>query len=206
MANAGFASAGEPALSRLVESYASFDRIVVLSGSCALHIRDHAGEVAGANGARDAGSRVAARTSEFCAFLHDDIGVAAVAGLGAEFPRRVALHIGCHALRGLGLARPSEIQLPPFNKVRALLTAVRGLELGQLERPDECCGFGGTFAVGEPAISVKMGRDRLREYRRSRVEAVVSTDMSCLMHLEGVARRDAVRLPMLHVAEVLASA
>ena len=77
--------------------------------------------------------------------------------------QRVAVHIGCHGLRGLGLAKPSELQDQPFDKVRALLGAVRGLELAELARPDECCGFGGTFAVGEPAVSAKMGRDRLRD-------------------------------------------
>jgi L-lactate dehydrogenase complex protein LldE len=92
----------------------------------------------------------------------------------------------------------------PFDKVRALLGTVRGLEIAELARPDECCGFGGTFAVGEPAVSVKMGRDRLRDFTSHGAQAVVSTDMSCLMHLDGLARRERVGLPMFHVAEVLA--
>jgi L-lactate dehydrogenase complex protein LldE len=116
----------------------------------------------------------------------------------------VALHIGCHALRGLGLAKPSELQTPAFDKVRTVLGAVRGLSVMTPKRADECCGFGGTFAVNEPAISVKMGNDRLRDFRASSAEAVVSTDMSCLMHLDGLARRGGVRLPMYHVAELLA--
>jgi L-lactate dehydrogenase complex protein LldE len=205
MANAGFDRAGMPTLARFVERFASFDRIIVLSGSCAVHVRAHAGEIEGDAAPAGMGSAVAARTTEFCTFLHDDVGLGAVAALGAAFEHRVGLHLGCHGLRSLGLARPSEIQSPPFNKVRALLGAVRGLHVGDLERPDECCGFGGTFAVAEPAVSAKMGRDRLRDYRKSRVDAVVSTDMSCLMHLDGLARRDGLALPMLHVAEVLAS-
>jgi L-lactate dehydrogenase complex protein LldE len=108
-------------------------------------------------------------------------------------------------LRGLGLAKPSELQGPPFNKVRALLETVQGLTFAEMARPDECCGFGGTFAVSEVAISAKMGRDRLRDYARAEVDAVVSTDMSCLMHLGGLSRRAGADLPMLHVAEVLAS-
>jgi L-lactate dehydrogenase complex protein LldE len=194
-----------PALTRFVETYASFDRVVVVSGSCALHVRAHAGELPHDGDGAGMGEQVAARTTEFCAFLHEEVGLDAVAALGAAFPRRVGLHLGCHGLRGLGLARPSEIQAPPFNMVQALLGGVRGLEIGELDRPDECCGFGGTFAMTEPAVSLKMGRDRLRDYQRSRVEAIVSTDMSCVMHLEGIARRDAMTLPMLHVAEVLAS-
>jgi L-lactate dehydrogenase complex protein LldE len=200
MANAGFARSGMPTLARFVETFAPYERIIVLSGSCALHVRAHAGEIGGSDG-----PRVAARTTEFCAFLHDEVGLEAVAMLGSTFKHRIGIHIGCHGLRGLGLAKPSEIQAPPFNKVRALLGTVRGLDVGELERPDECCGFGGTFAVAEPAVSAKMGRDRLRDYRRSGVDAVVSTDVSCLMHLGGLARRDGDALPMLHVAEVLAS-
>jgi L-lactate dehydrogenase complex protein LldE len=196
-ANAGFAREGEPTLHRFIDTFASYEHVVVLSGSCAMHVRAHASEVGGD------GARVAARTTEFCAFLHDVIGIERVAALGAASDLRVGVHIGCHGLRGLGLARPSEIQAPPFNKVRALLETVRGLELVTLARPDECCGFGGTFAVAEPAISTKMGRDRLRDYVASHAEAIVSTDMSCLMHLDGLAGRDGIALPMMHVAELL---
>ena len=199
MANAGFEREGEPALRRLVAAHASYDRVVVLSGSCAVHVRAHAGALG------VPGPQVAERTVEFCAFLHDEIGLERVAALGAHYPRRLGLHIGCHGLRGLGLARPSELQHPPFDKVRALLGTVRELELAELARPDECCGFGGTFAIVEPAVSAKMGRDRLRDYASAGAEALVSTDMSCLMHLGGLARRAGSALPTLHVSEVLAS-
>lgn len=204
-ANAGYARDGQSTLDRFVDTYARYERVIVLSGSCAAHVKLHAGEVVAHGGAVDsAGSGVAERTTEFCAFLHDEVGVARIAELGMSFDKRVAIHIGCHALRGLGLARPSELQIRPFNKVRALLDAVRGVEIAELTRPDECCGFGGTFAVAEPDISAKMGRDRLRDYGAHGAEAVVSTDMSCLMHLDGLSRREGVGLPMYHVAEVLA--
>jgi L-lactate dehydrogenase complex protein LldE len=198
-ANAGFERDAHRALAAFVDTFVRYDRVVVLSGSCAMHVRLHSPEQ-GADG-----DRVAHATTEWCAFLHDDIGLDAVASLGASFPKRVALHIGCHALRGLGLAQPTEIQGPPFNKVRALLERVSGLTFAELRRPDECCGFGGTFAVSEPDISAKMGRDRVRDFADGGAEAVVSTDMSCLMHLSGVARRSGNDMPMLHVAEVLAS-
>jgi L-lactate dehydrogenase complex protein LldE len=204
-ANAGFGRDGHATIERFVDVYAPYERIIVLSGSCAVHVRLHAGEVM-AHGARtDAGgARVAERTTEFCSFLHDEVGVRHIAELGAAFDARAAVHIGCHGLRGLGLAKPSEIQERPFDKVRALLAAVRGLSLVELSRPDECCGFGGTFAVGEPAVSVKMGRDRLRDITSHGAQVVVSTDMSCLMHLDGLARRERLGLPMFHVAELLA--
>lgn len=197
--NAGFERSGEPALNAFVETFAKYDRTIVISGSCALHVRTHASALGAA------GAHVAARTLEFCTFLHDVIGVEKVAELGATCSHRVAVHIGCHGLRGLGLASPSELQVGRYNKVRALLSTVRGLTFANLARPDECCGFGGSFAVGEPAVSAKMGRDRLRDYDGGNADMVVSTDVSCLMHLEGLARRDGIRLPMLHVAEVLAA-
>jgi L-lactate dehydrogenase complex protein LldE len=191
-ANAGYASQAQSTLDRFVDQYQGYDRVIVLSGSCAVHVKRHAG------------ARVAECTTEFCAYLHDEIGVDRIAALGASFNRRVAVHIGCHGLRGLGLAKPSELQARPFNKVRALLDTVRGVDVAELSRLDECCGFGGSFAVGEPDVSTKMGRDRLRDYRAHEAQAVVSTDMSCVMHLEGIARREQMGLPMFHVAELIA--
>jgi L-lactate dehydrogenase complex protein LldE len=94
--------------------------------------------------------------------------------------------------------------MPRFSKVRALLGTVQGLTLAKLARADECCGFGGSFSVSEPDVSARMGRDRLRDFRGGDADLVVSTDVSCLMHLDGLARHDGMRLPMLHVAEVLA--
>lgn len=204
-ANAGYAREGQSTIDRFVDTYASYERVIVLSGSCAMHVRLHAGEVVARGGStQGVGSHVATRTTEFCSFLHDDVGVAHVATLGAAWTRRVAVHIGCHGLRGMGLARPSELQIRPFDKVRALLATVRGLEVADLSRPDECCGFGGTFAVGEPDVSVRMGTDRLHDVQSHDARAVVSTDMSCVMHLDGLARRQRLDLPMYHVAEVLA--
>src|SRR5215831_1197889 len=192
-ANAGYATDAQSTLDRFVDQYESYDRVIVLSGSCAVHVKRHAGS-----------ARVAECTTEFCAYLHDEIGVDRVAALGASFNRRIAVHIGCHGLRSLGLAKPSELQSRPFNKVRALLDAVRGVDVAELSRLDECCGFGGSFAVGEPDVSTKIGRDRLRDYRAHDAQAVVSTDMSCVMHLDGIARREHMGLPMFHVAELIA--
>lgn len=198
VANAGFASAGEAALERFADTFAPYDHVVVLSGSCALHVRAHAAGVGAA------GAHVAPRTTELSAFLHDVVGLDRVRSLGAMFRERVALHIGCHALRGLGLARPSELQLPPSDKVRALLETVDGLSFTNLARPDECCGFGGSFSVTEGAVSARMGRDRLADIRSGGATAVVTTDLSCVLHLQGVDRAAGGALPMWHVAEVLA--
>lgn len=198
VANAGFASAGDAALARLVAGVATYDHVVVLSGSCATHVRGHAASTS------TAGAAVVARTTEFCAFLHDVVGIDHVRSLGASLKANVALHIGCHALRGLGLATPSELQLVVPDKVRALLDTVDGLSLTPLARPDECCGFGGSFSVGEAAVSGRMGRDRLADVCSGGAQALVTTDLSCALHLQGVDRVAGGALPMWHVAEVLA--
>ena len=106
-------------------------------------------------------------------------------------------------MRGLGLAKPSEIMGAPFNKTEALLSKVKGLVLVPLDRPDECCGFGGTFCVTDEAVSARMGFDKIQDQLRHGAEFVVSPDMSCLMHQQGIARRSEIALKYLHVAQVL---
>lgn len=198
VANAGFAPDGQAALARFSETFRSCDHVVVLSGSCAAHVRAHAA------GAHAEGEGVARRTWEFCAFLHDVVGVAHVRSLAATFPARVALHIGCHARRALGVATPSELQLPAVDKARALLETVDGLSFAPQARPDECCGFGGSFSVTEGAVSSRMGQDRLADMRAGGATALVTTDLSCALHLRGLDRAAAGTMPMWHVAEVLA--
>jgi L-lactate dehydrogenase complex protein LldE len=143
------------------------------------------------------------RTFELCEFLVDVLGVKAAQG---RFPHKVALHQSCHGLRELGLGIPSERLLPRANKVDGLLRSLAGIDLVPLARADECCGFGGTFAVAEEAVSVLMGKDRIADHARAGAEIVTGTDVSCLMHLEGVARREGTKLRFMHVAEVLAEA
>ena len=79
----------------------------------------------------------------------------------------------------------------------------KDLTLMPLQRGDECCGFGGTFSVTEEAISVKMGRDRLQDHMDHEVEVLTSTDMSCLMHLEGLVKKQNLPLKIMHIAEIL---
>ena len=121
---------------------------------------------------------------------------------------RVGLHQSCHALRELHTATSSELLGPADDKVRTLLSSLEGLELTTLSRSDECCGFGGTFAVAEEAVSCMMGRDRLRDHEQAGSEIIASVDMSCLMHLGGLLRRQPSEKPprIMHVAEILSVA
>ena len=87
--------------------------------------------------------------------------------------------------------------------MRTVLDLVGDLEVVETSRKDECCGFGGTFAVVEEVVSGAMGRDRLRDFLKHGAEFVTGTDMSCLMHLEGIVRRNDMPLQVVHVAEIL---
>ena len=141
------------------------------------------------------------RVWELCEFLHD---VLQVRSLPHAFPRRVGLHASCHGLRELRLGACSERVGHQSNKVRDLLQLVPGIELVPLQRPDECCGFGGTFAVSETGVSAMMGRDRIRDHLEAGAEVITATDSSCLMHLEGLVRRAGQPVQVLHIAEILA--
>lgn len=188
MANAGCAEDAEATHRHAAACFEAFDYVVGPSGSCVLHLREHVEETD------------AVRYYELCQFL---VEVLRVEHLPASFSGRVGLHASCHGLRGLRLARASERQEPPFDYVACLLDMVEGVERVALDRPDECCGFGGMFAVQEEAVSVRMGADRLDDHLRHGVEVVTGTDMSCLMHLEGLIRRRNLPLRVLHVAEIL---
>src|SRR5690606_15944307 len=106
---------------------------------------------------------------------------------------------------GLRLASASELGGPRYSVAEELLRQVEGLELVPLDRTDECCGFGGTFAVSEEAVSVAMGNDRLNDHQRNGAEVITGTDLSCLMHLEGLIRRQGRKMRVMHIAEILNS-
>jgi len=200
MANAGCAAEARPLAERFLRLFDGFDQVVAPSGSCVSMVRHHYRELLGE---RTDLARVASRTFELCEWLVDVAGVARVEG---EFRRKVGLHKSCHGLRELRLGKSSETVGAPFDKVRQLLAPLRGIELVELGRPDECCGFGGTFAVAEEAVSCFMGRDRLADHEKAGAEVITGVDMSCLMHLDGLARREGRRIEVVHVARILEGA
>jgi L-lactate dehydrogenase complex protein LldE len=99
----------------------------------------------------------------------------------------------------------SELNAAPFSKPTQLLNMVKGLEQISLDRQDECCGFGGTFCVSEEAVSVKMGKDRITDHSKNGAEYITSSDLSCLMHLEGILHRNKSKVKIVHIAEILNS-
>lgn len=200
MANVGLHDEARPLAQRFLRTFAEYDYVVAPSGSCVAMVRHHYEQVLGPSPEL---ARVAHKTFELCEFLTDVLKIDRLAG---RFPHRVGLHQSCHALRELRTASDSETVGPAFNKPRQLLESLDGIELTELERPDECCGFGGLFAVSEEAVSCLMGLDRLADHQRAGTEVLTSTDMSCLMHLDGLARRRQQPIRVLHVAEIFAQA
>jgi L-lactate dehydrogenase complex protein LldE len=199
MANSGFFDDARPLARKMLDVFDRFEHVVCPSGSCTSMVRNHFAQLL-PDEPRLASLR--ARTRELCEFLHDVLQ----ARPRGRFPHRVGLQQSCHGLRELRLGSGSERLVPSFNKTRALLEGIEGLQLVELARADECCGFGGTFAVGEEGISCAMGRDRLDDHERAGAEIITGGDVSCLMHLEGLARREGRRVRTLHIAELLVEA
>ena len=180
-----------------VKNFSGFDYVVAPSGSCVHQVREHLTAIP----QTDEVKAVRAKTFELVEFLHDVLKIEDLPW--AAFPHKVAYHSNCNALRGIGHARPTELNRPFFSKPLNLLKKVKGLEVVDLTRPDECCGFGGTFSVFEPAVSAKMGYDKVTDQARAGAEYVVSADSSCLMHQKGCAERLGVPLKYIHSAQVL---
>jgi L-lactate dehydrogenase complex protein LldE len=195
MVNTGYLDEAVPAVRRFVDAFAGYDAIVVPSGSCAGSARHQHAMVARRSkdpGLQRAVEETSPHTYELTEFLVDVLGVEDV---GASFPHRVTYHPTCHSLRMLGVGdRPTR-----------LLRAVRGLELVELADADQCCGFGGTFAVKNADTSVAMGSDKARHVRDTGAEVLVAGDNSCLMHIGGLLSRQRAGVRVMHLAEVLAA-
>ena len=180
-----------------VENFTGFDYVVAPSGSCVHQVRFNLDAIP----QTPAVKRVRETTFELVEFLHDILEVDAFPW--AEFPHKVGYHNSCNTLRGLGHARPSELHEPFFSKPLDLLSKVKGISFVEPARVDECCGFGGTFSVFEPGVSVKMGHDKVRDHAQAGAEYIVSADTSCLMHQQGCAERSGLPLKFIHVAQIL---
>lgn len=201
MANSGFEHLTQGTNDLFIKNFSDYDYIVCPSGSCTLHIKDHLhGSHAG--GDTDPAMGVRKKIYELVEFLTD---VLKVESIDASFPHKVGLHQSCHGQRGLKLAQMTELVAPPFSKPGKLLKMVKGIQLIELTRKDECCGFGGTFCVAEEAVSVKMGKDRAADHIQHGAEYITGADMSCLMHLEGILRRQKSPVRVKHIAEILDS-
>lgn len=176
--NAGYVEEARVLDERFGRVFARYDAIVSPSASCTAHVREHVPGV---------GDRV----HELSGYLVDELGVENV---GASYGGSVTYHPSCHSLR---LLRLGDAPL-------RLLRAVDGLELRELPDAEECCGFGGTFAVKNAAVSTAMLRDKLANVASTGAGAVCACDSSCLMHIGGGLERQGAAVRALHLAEILA--
>jgi L-lactate dehydrogenase complex protein LldE len=177
--NSGYAEDGLALARRFERVFDGYDAVVSPSASCTGMVRDHCPALAG-------------RVHELTEFIVDRLGVVDV---GASFPHRVTLHPTCHSLRVLHIG----------DRPRRLLEAVRGIDFVPLEEAEECCGFGGTFAIKNADTSIAMLSDKLRRILDTRAEVCTAADTSCLMHIGGALRRQRAGVRTLHLAEILAA-
>jgi L-lactate dehydrogenase complex protein LldE len=190
--NTGYRAACEPLVRGFAETFAPYDAVVVPSASCAGMARHfHPQVVAGGNASWRV-SDVATKVYELSEFLVD---VLEVTDVGAYYPHRVTYHPTCHSLRVLGVG----------DRPLRLLRAVRGLDLVELPEAEQCCGFGGTFAVKNADVSVAMGADKVAHVHETGAEVLTAADNSCLMHLGGMLSRLRTGVRTVHLAEILAA-
>jgi L-lactate dehydrogenase complex protein LldE len=197
MANSGFNVEAADTEALFVRNFSGFDYMVAPSGSCVHHVRDNFDAIEQTPEVKE----VRARTYELVEFLRDIQKVQAFPW--ARFPHRVGLHNSCGTLRRVKHAAASELHEPFFSKPMDLLSKVEGIEFVTPARPDECCGFGGTFSVFEEVVSTKMGYDKVSDHARAGAEYVVLADNSCLVHQQGCAERIGVPVKFSHIAQIL---
>jgi L-lactate dehydrogenase complex protein LldE len=182
--NSGYRRACEPLVRDFAAAFAGYEAVVTPSASCAAMVRHHHRTVDP--------SITPPPVYELSEFLID---VLQTTDVGAYFPHSVAFHPTCHSQRLLRIG----------DRPQRLLAAVEGLSLKPLSQPAECCGFGGTFSVKNPDVSMAMGRDKVADVSASGADILVSADTSCLMHIGGILSRDASPISTMHLAEILAS-
>ncbi len=193
--NTGYPRLAAPLVENHVRTFQSYDAIVVPSGSCTAAIRHQHAQVAADVGDADLAERaasVASRTHELSEFVVDVLGVEDV---GAYYPHRVTYHPTCHSLRLLRVG----------DRPLRLLRNVAGLQLTELPDAESCCGFGGTFALKNAAVSAAMLADKLAAVTATGAGICAAGDASCLLHMEGGLTRIGGPARAVHLAEILAS-
>lgn len=200
MGNAGFERMAVPLAKKFDELFHNYDYVVAPSASCAAYVKVFHPNLLGK---KAEACEAVGKTTDLVEFLHDIIKVKS---LPAKFPHKVSVHNSCHGVRELGLSSPSERNIPKFNKIIDLLQLVKGIEVVEPERPDECCGFGGMFAIEEQAVSARMGLEKIHRHIATGAEYITGPDSSCLMHMQGVAQKQGLNdIKFIHVAQILSA-
>jgi L-lactate dehydrogenase complex protein LldE len=189
--NTGYREEAREVAVRMLDLFDGTDYVVAPSGSCTTMVRVFYPELFAEDPELQLKvQRLRARFFEFSEFL---VKIMNAEDLGASFLHRVAYHDSCHLFRELGIE----------SEPRKLIRAVKGIELVEMGDNRSCCGFGGTFSVKFPEVSVAMARDKVRAAEEAGVEYLVANDAGCLMHMEGYIHRNGLPLKTLHLAELL---
>jgi L-lactate dehydrogenase complex protein LldE len=188
--NSGYWPEARAVAVKVLEHLKDAETVVIVSGSCGAMVKNFYPQLFAHTPQAELARQVATRVWEFSDFLVTKLGVT---DLGARFPARVTFHDGCHGLRELGIKK----------QPRALLAKVRDLQLIEMTEAETCCGFGGTFSAKFPAISTAMGEVKCASAIETGADYIVSNDLSCLMHQQGLLSRQGSKLKTIHLAEVL---
>ncbi len=192
--NSGCFEDCKPLAKKFIQTFEKYDYIVAPSGSCISMVKNHYSKL------DDQAHKVIDKSYELIEFLND---VLKVETLDSTFNAKVGIHNSCHAHRELNLASKSELHEPQFSKLESLLSLVKSIQISHPKRVDECCGFGGTFALNEPDVSTQMGIHRIQEHIDNGAEYITGVDISCLMHMQGIIDRNNLPIKTIHIAQIL---
>lgn len=189
--NAGYVSEARSVSEKFIHDFSGEELIVSPSGSCTGYIRNSFEEMFDNSSCHNDAKAIVKRVYEFTEFMVD---VLKVENIGASLNAIATYHDACGALRECGIKEAP----------RKLLANVKGLTLREMKECETCCGFGGTFAVKYEPISVGMAQSKVASAIETGAEYIISTDISCLMHLDAYIRKEKLSLKTMHIAEVLA--
>lgn len=190
--NAGFWEETKTVATKFIRDFDSPDYIVAPSASCVGFVRNYYNQLFENSSQHNVVKKLTERIFEFTEFLTD---VLKIEDYGAKLNVKACYHDSCAALR------ECKIKESP----RRLLTKVKGLEIVEMEQTEACCGFGGTFAVKFPSISLAMAQQKIENALKTGASHIISTDLSCLMHLQGIIIKKSIPLRTMHIADVLSS-
>ncbi len=190
--NSGFWNEARAVCEKFIHDFSDYNYVVAPSGSCVGFVRNFYNELFDNSALHNECRQLQKNTYEFTEFL---VNVLNITDLGAVMNASATYHDACGALR------ECKIKTAP----RILLSHVKGLELHEMNESETCCGFGGTFAVKFDDISSAMADQKVENAKSTEAEYVISTDLSCLMHIEGYIKKNNIAMKTIHIADVLAS-
>ncbi|RTL56674.1 MAG: (Fe-S)-binding protein [Sphingobacteriales bacterium] len=190
--NAGFWGESKEVCSKFIKDFSGDEFVVAPSASCIGFVKNYYPKLFENTSMHNEVKSLTEKVYEFSDFL---VNIVKIESFGASLPAKATYHDSCAALRECGLKQ----------EPRKLLQQVAGLELVEMNDVETCCGFGGTFAVKFEPISAAMGDQKISNALATEAEYIISTDMSCLMHLQGIINYQQKPIQVMHLADVLAS-